>query len=163
MNQKTLVKKLNYGQTYFDMIIQQIVDKGFVDEIITKKWTIKDVLQHLTFYNIEVTEALKNKSLMKSNFWQQGIDERNETIFDKSVKENYKNTKSKYDSSYQDLMQQIGKLTDQELNSDSFLEFDLLKNSGGPRKVFEFILGNSSSHHYLEHVDGLVERFDLEY
>ena len=163
MNQKTLLKKLNYGQTYFNTIIQQIVDKEKTTEIITNKWTIKDVLQHLTWYNIEVTEALKNKSLMKSEFWRQGIDERNEIIFNKSTNESFMNVKSKYDSSYKDLIKEIEKLNDTDLNSDNFLEFEILKNSGGPRKVFEFILGNSSPHHYLEHVDDLIERFNLSY
>lgn len=163
MNQKTMLKKLIYGQTYFDTIIQQIVDKNFTDKIIVKKWTIKDVLQHLTWYNIEVTEALKNKSLSKSQFWKQSIDERNEIIFDNSVKEDFHLIKAKYDSSYEGLMQQVRKLTDHDLNSEKLLQLYILKNSGSPRKAFEFIIGNSSPHHYLEHVDDLVERFELDY
>lgn len=163
MNQKTLRKKLIYGQNYFDTIIQQIVDKSFTNEIITKKWTIKDVLQHLAWYNVEVANAIKNKSLTKSKFWQQSIEERNEIIYTESAKKDFKTVKSKYNSSYEELMNQIGKLSDDEVNSDDFLDFSILKNSGEPRKTFEFILGNSSPHHYLEHIDDLIERFNLEY
>lgn len=163
MNKKTLIKKMNYGQSYFDTIIQQIVDKGQANEIITQKWTIKDVLKHLAWYNIEVSNALKNKSLEKTNFWKQGIDERNEIIFKSSAKDSLAMIQSKYSSSFQELMNQIGKLSDENINSESFLEFKILENSGEPRKAFEFILGNSSPHHYLEHLDDLVERFDLNY
>ena len=163
MNKKTLVKKMNYGQSYFDTIIQQIIDKGQANEIITQKWTIKDVLQHLTWYNIEVANALKNKTLAMSDFWKQSIDERNEIIFKSSAKDTLSIVQSKYSSSFQELMNQIERLSNQEINSSTFLELNLLKNAGEPRKSFEFILGNSSPHHYLEHLDDLVERFDLNY
>ena len=163
MNKKTLVKKMNYGQSYFDTIIQQIIDKGQANEIITQKWTIKDVLQHLTWYNIEVANALKNKTLAMSDFWKQSIDERNEIIFKSSAKDTLSIVQSKYSSSFQELMNQIERLSNQEINSSTFLELNLLKNAGEPRKSFEFILGNSSPHHYLEQLDDLVERFDLNY
>ena len=154
---------MNYGQSYFDTIIQQIIDKGQANEIITQKWTIKDVLQHLTWYNIEVANALKNKTLAMSDFWKQSIDERNEIIFKSSAKDTLSIVQSKYSSSFQELMNQIERLSNQEINSSTFLELNLLKNAGEPRKSFEFILGNSSPHHYLEHLDDLVERFDLNY
>ena len=163
MNKKTLVKKMNYGQSYFDTIIQQIIDKGQANEIITQKWTIKDVLQHLTWNNIEVANALKNKTLAMGDFWKQSIDERNEIIIKSSAKDTLSIVQSKYSSSFQELMNQIERLSNQEINSSTFLELNLLKNAGEPRKSFEFILGNSSPHHYLEHLDDLVERFDLNY
>ena len=105
-----------------------------------------------------MTEALKNKSLSKSKFWKQSIDERNGLIFDNSTNEDFSSVKAKYDSSYNDLVQQAGKLTDEDLNSEDYLNY-----SKGPRKTSEFILGNSSPYHYLEHIDDLIERFELEY
>ncbi|MHA2366159.1 MAG: DinB family protein [Candidatus Hodarchaeales archaeon] len=157
MNLKTFLKKYKYHRGRWDSLIDLIIDKRLHEEIVKENWSLKDVIAHITWYEKELVNALKEKTIVESKFWNLSIKERNELIFinthEKTLEEILSNSKEIFNS----LITEIEKLTDIELNSDNFI-----KRKSDKRITYDFISGNGF-YHYDDHEDILIERFDLEY
>ena len=122
MNKKTLLKKIRYRREHWDFTISTLVKRGLGMEFISKKWRIKDVIAHITWYDKEILKAIENKSIVESKFWNLSIDDRNEMIFkntqEKTLDEVVKESKSTFDN----LILKIEELSNEELNSDEFIK-----------------------------------------
>ncbi|NHJ47655.1 MAG: DinB family protein [Asgard group archaeon] len=157
MNMNTFLKKIKLKRKHWDLTIDTIIKKGLENEMYSKKWSIKDVIAHITWYDKALLKALKKKSIVDSDFWSLSIDDRNEMIFnntqEKSFNELLKESKETFDA----LIEEISKLSDEELNSE-----DYIKREPGKRITWDFIGGNNFWH-YEDHEDALIELFNMDY
>ena len=157
MNKKTLLKKLSSGHKNLHSIITITIAKGLNNKIISNKWYLKDVIAHLTWYEKETINALITRSMVDNEFWNMSIDDRNELIFKNKHTKSLEEALKDYENTFAKLLSEIERLDDNELNSDDFI-----KRKSNKRKTYDLILGNSY-YHSDDHIDILVEQFDLDY
>ncbi|MHA1991022.1 MAG: DinB family protein [Candidatus Hodarchaeales archaeon] len=157
MKKKTFLKKFRYRRKNWNSIINTVIDKGLDNEIISVNWCLKDVISHVTWYEKEIINAIKVKSIVEIEFFNMTIDDRNDLIFKNTHEQNLDDVLKESNSIYDNLIYEIEKLTDEELNSDTSI-----KRKSDKRIAHDFIAGNTF-YHYEDHEDALIERFDLNY
>lgn len=157
MKKKTLLKKLRYRRKHWDSIVDVIIKKGLEKEKISEKWYVKDAIAHITWYEKELIEALENKSIAESVFWNMSVEDRNDMIFDKTQDKTLDEILNESKSIFDALIIKIEMMSNEELNSDVYI-----KRKSGTRVTWDFI-GGITFWHYENHEDLFIERFDLEY
>ncbi len=153
----TLLKKLRYRRKHWDSTIDRIIKDGLEEEMITAKWSVKDVINHITWYEKELVDALENRSIVDSKFWNMPVEERNEMIFNKAHDKPLHAVVEMSEMVFNDLITKIEEMNDEELNSD-----DYIKRKSDKRITHDFI-GGISFWHYEDHEDVLIDYFNLEY
>ncbi len=146
-----------YRRKHWDTLIETIIKKGLVEEKISDKWFFKDVICHITMYDKEILEALKTKSIAESEFWNVSIEERNDMIFNDTQEITLEEILKESRSVFDELVEAIKELSDEELNSDEYI-----KRKSDKRITWDFI-GANNFWHFEDHEDALIQQFDLEY
>jgi len=154
---KTFLKKMKYRRKHWDSLINIIIKKGLDKEKISEKWYFKDVICHITWYDIEVLKALETKSIVESKFWNASISERNEMIFNDTQEITLDKILKESKRVFKDLISKIRELSDEDLNSDEYI-----KRKSDKRITWDFV-GANNFWHFEDHEDALIERFDLDY
>lgn len=154
---KTFLKKMKYRRKHWDSLINTIIKKRLDKEKISEKWYFKDVICHITWYDIEVLKALETKSIVESKFWNASISERNEMIFNDTQEITLDKILKESKRVFKDLINKIEDLSDEDLNSDEYI-----KRKSDKRITWDFV-GANNFWHFEVHEDVLIERFDLYY
>ncbi|OLS32954.1 MAG: hypothetical protein HeimAB125_03460 [Candidatus Heimdallarchaeota archaeon AB_125] len=154
---KTFLKKMKYRRKHWDSLINTIIKKRLDKEKISEKWYFKDVICHITWYDIEVLKALETKSIVESKFWNASISERNEMIFNDTQEITLDKILKESKRVFKDLINKIEDLSDEDLNSDEYI-----KRKSDKRITWDFV-GANDFWHFEDHEDVLIERFDLDY
>ena len=154
MSITTFVSRMKTERDRWDKLIQEIIDRGFENEIIKNSWTLKDVICHIYWYEKELVKALEQRTLKTIPFWNQSIKTRNQIIYKQTKKVNLREALDTSVVVFHDLVQQIEKLLDTDLKSRSFFK-------DSKKTVYRLVEGNSTGH-YSEHDYKLIKRFDLE-
>ena len=154
---KTFLKKMKYRRKHWDSLINTIIKKRLDKEKISEKWYFKDVICHITWYDIEVLKALETKSIVESKFWNASISERNEMIFNDTQEITLDKILKESKRVFKDLINKIEDLSDEDLNSDEYI-----KRKSDKRITWDFV-GANNFWHFEDHEDVLIERFDLDY
>lgn len=157
MKKKTLLKKLRFRRKHWDYTVDAIIKKGLEKEMISEKWYVKDVIAHITWYDKELLEALENRSIAKSEFWNMSVEDRNKMIFDKTQDKTLDEILIESKSVFAALITKIEMMSNEELNSDVYI-----KRKSGTRVTWDFI-GGITFWHYEDHEDLFIEIFGLEY
>ena len=152
-----ILKKIRYNRKKWNALIEKIIEKGLSKERISHKWFVKDVIAHITWYEKELLEALEDRSIAESEFWNMSVEDRNEMIFNKTQERTFNEILKESKSAFDDLITKIEAMSNEELNSDVFI-----KRKSDTRITWDFI-GGITFWHYEDHEDLFIERFDLEY
>jgi hypothetical protein len=114
---------------------------------------------HFSHYLVdkEILKALETRSIADSKFWNVSISERNEMIFNDTQELNFENIQIESKNTFDKLIHQIGELSDDELNSE-----DYIQRKNDKRITWDFI-GANNFWHYEDHEDALIQKFDLDY
>ena len=153
----TLLKKMIYKRKHWEFTIDSIFAKQQENDPISQKWYLKDVIAHITWYEKELLDVLEKKSMAESEFWNMGIEERNDMIFNNTQNQTLNDLLIESKRTFDDLVRKIQTISDENLNSDTYI-----KRKEGTRITHDFI-GGITFWHYEDHEDALIDLFDLEY
>lgn len=151
MEKVELLQNLQTNHQLLISISKKIQDKGLDTEIIDKKWVLKDVIAHLSFYEREAVNVLKKKSMENNPFYGRSDDDRNEENFTKTQNKSLEEILDNSNKIFTDLYELTSKLSQQELDG-SF--------PGMKKTVGNFIAGESYGH-YPDHIPKLQKRFNV--
>ena len=154
---RTFVKKMRYRRKHWDALIATIIHKGLDNERVSKKWLLKDVISHITWYDKELLKALETRSIADSIFWNVSVSERNEKIFNETQDVTLDEILDDSARTFNALINKIRGLSDKNLNSDEYI-----KRKSEKRLTWDFV-GANNFWHFEDHEDALIERFDLDY
>ena len=132
MHKAELLQNLKAQHELLISVSKKIQEKGLENEIIDKKWVLKDVISHLSLYEREAVNVLKKKSMEDNPFYTRSDDDRNEENFTKTHAKSLKEITENANKTFKELYSETEKLNQQELDS-SFL--------GMKKSVEESILG----------------------
>ncbi len=116
---------------------EKMHDSGFCG-----KWSMKDVIAHIAWYENEMTVLLGQKKFAGSEYWNLSLKERNEKIFqenkDKNIEEVLRNAKDVHER----FMELLAKTSEKALNDPGCFP-------GMPAewRPWEVIAGNSYEHY----------------
>ena len=148
---------MHYRRKHWDSTVEAIIKKGLEKEKISEKWFLKDSIAHISWYEKELLNALENRSIADSEFWNMSIQDRNDMIFQKTQEKSLEGIIEESKSIFDALITKIESLSNEELNSDVYI-----KRKSDSRITWDFI-GGITFWHYEDHEDLLIELFDLDY
>ncbi len=151
MKKAELLAKLKEEYNILMTVTKAIQSKGMENDIIDKKWVLKDVLSHLSLYEREAVKVIQNKTLENNSFYKRTDDDRNE--------ENFNVTHNK---SLQEIIEESNKVFNDLYNETEKLSQDQLDGifPGMNKTVSQFISGESYGH-YPDHISKLQKRFNV--
>ena len=148
---RDLLHSLKIERTQLNNLFQDIINKGFADQIIEQNWTLKNVIVHVSYYEKEVVLLLQDRDIGKHPFWKTSIEIRNKEIFNSTHEKPLDTILTEANIIFNDLVTFVKKMTEDELDS-------IFK--GMTRSIGSFIFDLSVGH-YHEHDHKLIKRFNL--
>lgn len=149
MNKAELLQNLKSQHDLLNNVSKKIQEKGLANEIIDKKWVLKDVISHLSLYEREAVNVLKKKSMENNSFYTRSDDDRNEENFTKTHVKRLQEITDSANKIFKELYSETEKLSQEELD----ISFPGMKKTVG-----NFIAGESYGH-YPDHIPKLQQRF----
>ncbi|MFW9778150.1 MAG: DinB family protein [Candidatus Heimdallarchaeota archaeon] len=153
MTLKEFISTMKRERNRWNLLIKTLIDNGYANEIIKDKWTLKDVIAHIYWYEFEIVNALRQKSIKNIKFWNESIRKRNSFIFSQTNGLSLEKILVEANKTFTNLIIEIEKLSNDDLKSRSFFK-------DSRKTVFRLIMGNSTDH-YREHDYKLIKRFNL--
>ncbi|MFW9856639.1 MAG: DinB family protein [Candidatus Thorarchaeota archaeon] len=153
MTLEELISTMKRERKRWDELIKTLIDSGYANEIIKDKWTLKDVIAHIYWYEFEIVNALRQKSIKNIAFWNESIKKRNLSIFNQTNRLSLEEILKEANKTFAGLIIEVEKLSNDDLKSRSFFK-------DSRKTVFRLIMGNSTGH-YSEHDHKLIKRFNL--
>lgn len=151
MTKTELLQNLRDRHDRLLTIVKVLQDKGLDNEIINKKWVVKDVVSHVIFYENEMVKVLKNKTLENNTFYTRSDDDRNDENFNATHNLSLEEIIFRANRVYNEMYSVIELMSDEELNT---------KFPGMKSEVAKFIEYQSFAH-YDEHIPILEKRFNV--
>lgn len=152
MQKSELLQNLKERHDHMMSLVKKIQASGKENEIIDKKWFVKDSISHCIFYEDKMIDVLKKKTVEGNSFYKRSDDDRNEENFKATHNLSLQEIVKKANTIYKDLNKAIENLTQEEIDS---------KFPGMTRTVADFIAGQSFGH-YDDHIPVLQKRFNVQ-
>lgn len=125
------------------------IPRDRLEEPVIGGWSIKDIVAHITWHDREMVSVLKKRSLAGSAWWDLPLEERNRLIFEQHRDQPLEEVLQKHDQVHRELMQEIEKLTDEDLNDPAHIKGMI------PGMPLWQLLEQNTWIHYLEHTESL--------
>ena len=116
MDSTTFIDRLVQTRAQWDALISQIDEQGMLEPGVEGKWSIKDIIAHIMWNELEMVPLVQTRSLVGSDLWELPQDERNEAVY-----QLYRDTPlsvilSQEREAYAQLLKEARTLSDEELN-----------------------------------------------
>ena len=112
-----LLENLQNKRDKLNKVVNQIKEQGSENEIIEKKWYLKDVIAHISYYENEVVKVLPAKSMEGKVFWKKADDERNKEIYAETTNFSLLEITDRANQIFNDLFQETTNLSQNELDN----------------------------------------------
>lgn len=120
-----------------------------LDEVFLGTWSVKDLLVHLTWYEREMTDMVKERETAVLELWGLPRKERNQRIYEQQRDQPLEQVLEEHQQIHEMLIQEIERLEDEDLNDPSRTP-KMLPDS----KLWE-LLEENIWFHYLLHSEAL--------
>lgn len=168
---KIAIENIEKAHNYFNQILSSITKQQICEEKIDGEWTTKDVIAHLSAWNIEYLDEIE-RVLHGKTTWnklyttEEGDDAFNKTRVASRKDWSWEKVKNEYESSHKALINRVQELTDAEWNHT--LEDEVWagtqEESSKPVSVESlFSLEIAGNAHEMEHARAIAEFFDILY
>jgi uncharacterized damage-inducible protein DinB len=151
MDKATLLKTLTETRAVWEALLAQIDEEQMQQPGATGKWSVKDVLAHVTWGQPEITLVLRTRAFAGSDLWNLSDDERNEIIYQQNKDRPLHDIVNEERQAYTALLEAIQPLSDEDLN-----DFHRFKDMPQEWKPWQIIAGNSFKH-YEDHMPSIRE------
>ena len=120
------------------------------------KWSVKDLVVHITWSEREMVGVLKTHVLAGSDLWSLTNDERNEIVYQQNRERPLEEVLAEAKSVYAQLLELISALSDADLNDLSYIA-----EMPPDLPPWRLLAGNTYIH-YHEHAQGLKAWLDRQ-
>jgi hypothetical protein len=132
---------LNQRRAEWEALIARIPDHQLDVPGVCGRWSVKDVVAHLSWYEEEMVNLLRTRTLAGSELWDLALDERNSAIHRKTADRATMDVLNAERAAYQDMRSLIDAVSDKELNDAG--EFRDMPADWVP---WQIIAGNAHGH-----------------
>ena len=151
MDSATFIEQLTATRAQWDELIAQIDERWMLEPGVEGKWSVKDIIAHVMWNELEMIPLIQTRSLVGSDLWELPQDDRNEAVYQLYRDALLSDILSQERAAYNQLLQEARTLSDEELNDPH--RFKDMPDSDGwiPWRI----IAGCSFTHYPDHMDSI--------
>ena len=153
MNKNELISKMKIERERWNKLIEKIIELQQENEVITKKWILKDVVMHIYIYEQEIKNAIQSKTLKEHHFWRVAYPIKNKEIYLERETYTLEKLLALDRENFKELLSEIQQLQDEDIASQKFF--------ADSRTKLQSLIKDNSYGHYHDHMPILEKRFNL--
>ena len=151
MDKATLLKTLTETRAAWEALLAQIDEEQMIQPGAAGKWSVKDIIAHVTWGQPEIARVLRTHIFAGSDLWKLSDDERNEIIYQQNKDRPLHNIVNEERQAYAAFLEAVQTLSDEDLNDPH-----RFKHMPQEWKPWQLIAGNSFEH-YKDHMPSIRE------
>jgi uncharacterized damage-inducible protein DinB len=146
MTVKTFINNVKQARAALGDAIAPLESETLTKPGVTGKWSIKDILAHITWFDRELVGILEAKSFISSGLWKLPPDERNAAIYKNAKKQSLEKVQAEAERVYKALLLGLGDIRDKDLHDPA--SFPGMPEDWIPWEV----MAANTYEHYQEHL-----------
>lgn len=156
MKKVAFLSKITSGWKKWSDLLDQFDASRKLDPLDPGKWSIKDIMAHISWHEQEMVRLIQPRKLVGSEWWNLPTDERNEKIYQSTRERSLEDVTAEAGSVHQQLMTSLEQLTDEDLeNSSHFVDMP-------PDWVPWKIIASNTYEHYSQHERDLKRNLETK-
>jgi len=155
LNKNALLEAITTEYDHWQKLIEKISPEKWVRRDVRGKWSVKDIIAHIAWYEREMISLINMRQLIDSELWDRATDERNQIIFEQNKNRSLKDVIEESGIIHGDFIHALNTLSDEDL-----LDASHFKDMPGDWVPWKIIAGNSYEH-YRQHIPDLLQRFSI--
>ena len=149
MDKTAFINALIDSRAQWDALLSQIDEQSMLAPGVEGDWSIKDIIAHVMWYELEMVPLMQTRTLTGSELWNLSQDERNEALYRQYHDHPLHEIMSQEQQAYTQLLAAAKTLSDEELNDPH-----RFKDMPGDWIPWKILAGNSFTH-YLDHINSI--------
>ncbi len=146
VDKQQFIRNVRETREKLDALIAQVDEDRMLQPLDGSKWSVKDIIAHITWHEREVLAVLKARKLVGSDLWNLPLDERNQAIYEQYKDLPLGNVLSDARDVYQQMIGELEKLTEEDLNEpDRFADMP-------PGWRISNLFRENTYQHYADHL-----------
>jgi hypothetical protein len=146
MDNTTFINTLIESRAQWDALISQIDAQWMLEPGVEGDWSIKDIIAHIMWNELEMVPLMQTRSLIGSELWNLPQDKRNEAVYLLYRDTPLRTIISEEQEAYTQLLAEAKTLSDEDLNDPH-----RFKDMPGDWTPWQIMAGNSFTH-YPDHM-----------
>ncbi len=151
MDKTTFISTLKKAREEWETLLAQIGEEQMLRPGAAGKWSVKDVIAHVTWGEREIAPVMRTHVLAGSELWNLTDDECNEIVYQQNRDRSLHEIMNEEQQAYADLLSAAQTLSDEDLNNSH--RYKLMPVEWVPWQLYA---GNSFKH-YQDHMPSIRE------
>ncbi len=156
MDTTQFINTLKETRVEWEALLAQIGETRVEQSGATGKWSVKDVIAHITWGEIEIVPIMRTHVVAGSELWELSDYERNEIVYQRNRDRSLHEIMSKDQQAYTDLFAAAQTLSDEDLNDPR--RYKHMPQDWIPWQLY----AGCSFGHYQDHMTSLREWLPLQ-
>jgi hypothetical protein len=151
MDKATFIKTLEQSRAEWEALLAQVDEERMLQPGAARKWSVKDVIAHVTWGEREMVPIMRTHVLAGSELWNLSDDERNEVVYQQNRDRPLQEILQEEQQAYADLFEAAQALSDEDLNDPH--RFKQMPEGWVPWQI----IAGCSFKHYQDHIPSIRE------
>ena len=151
MDKVMFISTLKKAREEWEILLAQVGEEQMLLPGATGKWSVKDVIAHVTWGEREIAPVMCTHVLAGSELWNLSDDERNEIVYQQNRDRSLHEIMNEERQAYADLLAAAQTLSDEDLNDSH--HYKQMPEEWVPWQIYA---GNTFKH-YQDHMPSIRE------
>jgi hypothetical protein len=151
MDKRRLIGSIHQGYQSWQRLLSELPEGSLERSGGAKDWNIKDLIAHITWYEREMVELLRDRRLEGSEWWRHSNEKRNQLIYAANRDLQLVEVLGEAEQVHKELVGELERLEDEDLH-------DPKRFAGMPQDWIPWkIIADNTYQHYQAHIPFLAE------
>ena len=151
MDKTVFINTLKQSRAEWEALLAQVDEERMLQPGAAGKWSVKDVIAHVTWGEREMVPIMRTRELVGSELWELSDDERNEIVYQQNRDRPLQEILQEEQQAYADLFEAAQALSDEDLNDPH--RFKQMPEEWVPWQI----IAGCSFKHYQDHMPSIRE------
>ena len=151
MDKTVFINTLKQSRAEWEALLAQVDEERMLQPGAAGKWSVKDVIVHVTWSEREMVPIMSTRELVGSELWELYDDERNEIVYQQNRDRPLQEILQEEQQAYADLLEAAQALSDEDLNDPH--RFKQMPEGWVPWQI----IAGCSFKHYHDHMPSIRE------
>ncbi len=149
MDKATFINTLKQSRAEWEALLAQVDGERMLQPGAAGKWSVKDVIAHVTWGEREMVPIMRTRVLAGSELWNLPDDERNEIVYQQNRDRPLQEIMHEEQQTYANLLEAAQTLSDEDLNDPH--RFKQMPEEWVPWQI----IAGCSFKHYQDHMPSI--------
>lgn len=156
MEKSRLIASIRESRARWEALLAEVPRQRMEEPGAAGHWSVKDVVAHLAWHELEMIGMLRARALVGSPLWNLPTDERNAAIYEQNRHRPLKDVLAEAGQAYPQLLAELEKIASEDLNDpDRFAGMP-------PDWVPAEIIAQNTFEHYDDHIPWMKDWLERE-